>query len=241
MLISIREQSLVWGIRPKGVIHVGGHLGEERAEYKANGWGDVIWIEAQPSLVEHLESISSGSSDRVIEAAIWDSSGQELSLNVSTNSESSSLLDFGTHLKDHPEISFLTVIPVRTITLDDLDLPPTHDYLALDIQGVELRALKGFTNGLVNINWICTEINTKEVYKGCALIQEVDEYLESHGFRRKITRVTPFGWGDALYVRHDYVVEKKLNMITNLPIYYFSYLVLQVKSYLKAITKRISL
>jgi len=241
MLISIREQSRVWGVRPGGVIHVGGHLGEERKEYMANGWGDVVWIEAQPSLAEQLREITSGSGDRVIQAAIWDSSDQELSLHISTNSESTSLLDFGTHKQDHPEISFSEEIPIKTITLDALALPPTHDYLALDIQGAELRALKGFTNGLANIKWICTEFNSREVYKGCALIDELDEFLESQGFIRKITRVTPFGWGDALYVRHEHVTKKNLNMITKLPFFFLSYFWLQVKSYLKALLKRVSL
>jgi FkbM family methyltransferase len=241
MLISIREQSVVWGVRPKGVIHVGGHLGEEREEYKLNNWGNVVWIEAQPSLVEHLILITSGSGDRVIQAAIWDSPDKDLSLHISTNSESTSLLDFGTHKQDHPEIEFSMELPVKTITLEDLELPPTHDYLALDIQGVELRALKGFSNGLKNIKWICTEINTKEVYKECALIEDIDEFLNSHGFIRKVTRVTPFGWGDALYVRHEFVSGRNLNMITKLPIYYSGYVWLQIKSYLKAIKKRIFL
>lgn len=241
MLISIREQSLVWDVKPRGVIHVGGHLGEERADYKKYGWGEVVWIEAQPLLVEHLRAKTSGSGDIVIEAAIWDTSNQELSLHVSTNSESSSLLDFGTHAQDHPEISFVRDIPVKTKTLDDLNLPPTFDYLALDIQGVELRAIKGFKEGLTNINWICTEVNKREVYKGCALIDDVDKFLENHGFIRMITRLTPFGWGDALYVRREFLAKKKSYKKIKSSTYYFAYLWLQVKSYLKAINKRISL
>jgi FkbM family methyltransferase len=238
MLISIREQSSIWGVHPKGVIHVGGHLGEERTEYKANGWGDIVWIEAQPPLVSHLRLLSSGSKDQVIQAAIWDSSGEDLTLHISSNSESTSLLEFGTHTQDHPEISFSSELPVKTVTLDDLSLPSTYDYLALDIQGVELRAIKGFIYGLKNIKWICTEINKKEVYKDCALITDIDIFLESQGFSRQVTRFTPFGWGDALYVRNEYVARKNIHMILKLPFFYMSFAWLQLKSYLKAFKKR---
>ncbi|CAN2170380.1 Methyltransferase FkbM [Candidatus Nanopelagicaceae bacterium] len=238
MLISIREQSLVWGVRPKGIVHVGGHLGEENSEYKSNSWGQVIWIEAQPALAARLKEVTSQLGDRVIQAAIWDSSGEELTLHVSSNSESTSLLEFGTHSKVHPEIHFSAEIPVKTVTLDDLNLPENHDYLALDIQGVELRALKGFKKGLQNINWICTEINKKEVYKDCALIDEMDRFLDEYGFTRKVTRLTPFGWGDVLYIRRSHIPHLGVQATFKLPGFYISYVWLQVKSYLRAIQRK---
>lgn len=241
MLISIREQSLIWGVQPIGVIHVGGHRGEERIEYKRNRWGDIVWIEAQPSLANHLRALSEGSQDQVIQAAIWDTSDEDLVLHISSNSESTSLLNFGTHSDDHPEISVSEDLPVKTLKLDDLNLPSTHNYLALDIQGVELRALKGFINGLKHINWICTEVNKKEVYKNCARIEELDSFLNGHGFVRKVTRMTPFGWGDALYIRQEFIRPRNPDELMKFPIFYVSYSWLQLKSYLKALKKRVFL
>lgn len=206
MLISIREQSEVYGVHPTGVIHVGGHLGEEYSEYRKNQWRNILWIEAQPKLAKHLEKLVQGSGDRVINAAVWNSPGIRLDLHLASNSESSSLLDFGTHSLEHPEIVVTGELEVMTETLDRIvpkDLK--FDYLALDIQGAELRALQGFETGLERVNWICTEINKKEVYKGCAQVSELDNFLTARGFKRCATRMTSFGWGDALYIRSSQI------------------------------------
>jgi hypothetical protein len=46
----------------------------------------------------------------------------------------------------------------------------------------------------------------EELYEGCCLIDELDEYLKSFGFERKITKLWDdgaVGWGDALYIKND--------------------------------------
>ena len=72
----------------------------------------------------------------------------------------------------------------------------------LDIQGAELLALKGSNKILQSIKAIYTEINYDEIYKDCALIDELDEYLKKFNFKRVFT-TTPESeyWGDALYLR----------------------------------------
>jgi len=55
---------------------------------------------------------------------------------------------------------------------------------------------------LHNIKYIYTEVNTEQVYKDCAQLDEIDTFLKSHGFDRVKTRIyKQFGWGDALYMR----------------------------------------
>jgi hypothetical protein len=79
------------------------------------------------------------------------------------------------------------------------------DFINLDIQGSELEALKGAVKTLSTVNWVYTEVNRKEIYKSCPLIDEIDFFLKDQGFSRAATRWS-FGedWGDALYVRnHD--------------------------------------
>lgn len=239
MLISIREQSKIYGIRPTGVVHVGGHLGEEFSDYKNQKWGNVLWIEAQPNLAMHLEKLISGSGDRVINAAVWDSSGVRLKLHITSNSESSSLLEFGTHSLEHPDIVVTNELEVVTETLDHL-VPKNlqFDYLALDIQGVELKALQGFELGLGRVNWICAEVNNKEVYKGCAQITELDRFLSAHDFKRCATRMTSFGWGDAIYIRSSHIqrmtFKKRLNQIPFLA----NFVWLQFKTIAKQLMKK---
>ena len=71
----------------------------------------------------------------------------------------------------------------------------------LDIQGVELRALKSMEKYLQHVKYIYTEVNTEQVYKGCNLIGEIDEYLKQFGFGRVAQQTyKQFGWGDAFYI-----------------------------------------
>jgi hypothetical protein len=79
-----------------------------------------------------------------------------------------------------------------------------HDGLVMDVQGVELRVLKSLGSLLNNFKFVQSEVNLEELYEGCCLIDELDEYLKSFGFERKITKLWDdgaVGWGDALYIK----------------------------------------
>jgi hypothetical protein len=41
----------------------------------------------------------------------------------------------------------------------------------------------------------------EELYKGCALVEELDRYLAVYGLKRIRTHMTEFNWGDALYLK----------------------------------------
>ena len=43
------------------------------------------------------------------------------------------------------------------------------------------------------------EVNEKELYKGCALLPELDAYLLTNGFQRVLTNMTCHGW-ETLYI-----------------------------------------
>lgn len=78
-----------------------------------------------------------------------------------------------------------------------------HDGLVMDVQGVELRVLKSLGPLLSNFKFVQSEVNLEELYEGCCLIDELDEYLKGFGFERKITKLWDDGalkWGDALYI-----------------------------------------
>jgi hypothetical protein len=44
------------------------------------------------------------------------------------------------------------------------------------------------------------EVNEKELYKDCGLINDVDNFLSQYNFKRVLTKMTTHGWGDALYI-----------------------------------------
>ena len=52
------------------------------------------------------------------------------------------------------------------------------------------------------MQYIYTEVNIQEVYKGCNLIGELDDYLRRFGFERVAQQIyTDLGWGDAFYMK----------------------------------------
>lgn len=199
-----------WGVNPQTIVHVGAHNAEELEEYKLAGWGPVTWIEAQPQKAEQLLS-RIPSNHRLIEAAVWDVSGVDLNLNIMTNTESTSLLNLGTHSSEHPTVHLSHTIPVKTKTLGEiLANSPVPELIALDIQGVELRAMKGYGSLISEVKWIYCEVNKAELYKECCLISEIDEYLSQFGFKRVVTRWTTHKWGDALYENKNLVDSQKI-------------------------------
>jgi FkbM family methyltransferase len=201
MLISVNSLNNVWGVKPTGVLHVGAHEAEELDAYMRANWTPITWVEVQPLKLEILRRKLPKESNHIIEAAIWGTSGIELTLKITNNTESTSLLDLDTHTFRHPDVIVESIIKVTTTTLDDLRLPTEVDYLSLDIQGSELQALVGFQKGIKDVNWIYTEVNKEELYKGCAIVEEIDLFLTKEGFEREVTVWTKYGWGDALYVR----------------------------------------
>ncbi len=211
MLIDLQTICDRYGIRDTGVLHIGAHLAEERGAYRRCGFRRVLWIEANPELARNLEQAVAATPagfdrEAVITAAVFDTEGQELTFNITNNAQASSLLELGTHRTSYPDIRVEKTIRVHTRRVDALRAaqPGLFEGLAfvnLDIQGVELQALRGFGDLLPQVRWIYTEVNRDHVYKGNALIWELDRFLLDAGFVRRETRMKSANWGDALYVR----------------------------------------
>jgi FkbM family methyltransferase len=204
MLISVEELVRNWAIHPSGVVHVGAHLGEEANAYVGFNWVPVFWIEAQPELVKQLQERLPSQEHKVIQAAVWNVNDSVLNLHLASNSQSSSLLEFGSHSTDYPDIKFTDAIPVLTKRLDALISPKEMpNFINIDIQGVEMQAIEGLGDLIENLDYIFVEVNRREVYVNCTKVWELDEYLMRRDFKRVITRwYFKQGWGDALYIRN---------------------------------------
>jgi FkbM family methyltransferase len=208
VLIPVQVLKKYWGVNPQSIVHVGAHNAEELETYEKAGWGPVTWIEAQPQKIQELAK-RIPSHHRLIEAAIWDKEGMSLNLNVMTSTQSTSLLNLGTHATEHPTIQFSHSIPVKTKTLASiLDGSSAPELLALDIQGVELRALTGYGEKIADVKWIYCEVNKAELYEDCCLVYDIDSYLSRFYFRRAATRWTSHGWGDALYENTNLIKKR---------------------------------
>ncbi len=196
-----RVLTCFWGLKVKGLIHAGAHKGEEASVYSALGFGAVTWIEAIPKLAQELAQVIQPPST-VINAALWSRPNEKMTFNVTSAQGSSSLFDLGEVKDEYPTIVVMEQIEVVTETLDQLnDMASEKNLLVLDLQGAEYEALLGATETLKGIQYLITEVNRRELYKGIKLVADLDKLLSESNFIRVATRWTRHGWGEALYIR----------------------------------------
>ncbi len=205
MLIKFNDIVSKYG-KPSGIIHIGAHLMEERNDYISNGVNKIIWIEANPNIYSKIKSENGNGDEHTFNFAISDVDDKLVKLNITNNGQSSSILDLEKHKIHHPSIFVTESVEVVSKRMDTLISENNinildFDFINLDIQGAELLAIKGFGDLLLHIKYIYTEINTNSLYKNCALVWEIDEYLKEYGFQRVETNMTEFEWGDALYIK----------------------------------------
>ena len=189
---------------PRGIIHIGAHMREEKQAYVSNGVTDILWVEGNEKIYRNSLLYGVLETELFYNEVIADKDDEIFEFKVTNNGESSSILDLEKHKIYHPHIYVTETIAVKTKRFDtlvkenDVDVSK-YNFLNLDIQGAELLALKGFGDLLKGIDYIYTEVNETDIYKDCALIGEIDEYLSD--FERVETAMTEFKWGDALYRR----------------------------------------
>jgi FkbM family methyltransferase len=208
MLITFEEINAILmshKIQVTGSFHVGAHECEELGFYAQLGLHplDVVWIDAIPSKVQ--EATQRGIPN-VFNAVITDKDDEMVTFNVSNNGQSSSVLEFGTHSQEYPGIVYVDKLSQPSITIDTFFHRNKIDASKLnfwnfDIQGAELMALKGASGAIQHVDAMYLEINVKELYKNCGLVTEIDKFLAAYGFKRVLTKMTPHGWGDALYIK----------------------------------------
>lgn len=194
MLINYDTLIEKYNVKITGVIHIGGHLGEEIPLYKKQTNNihifeplEECYNQIDPTVNKY--NVALGSADQI------------LPFNVASNGESSSLLTPKTHLQEHTWVIFnrqQRMVQVRT--LDSYNIADCN-FLNLDVQGYELEVLKGGSRTLDTIDYIYTEINVRELYENCAQLEELDNFLQQYS--RVETNLTQHGWGDAFYVKKE--------------------------------------
>jgi len=206
MLIPFRQLAQRYGMKPKGVLHVGAHFGQEAPEYAAIGIQNMVFVEALPHIFEQLRKNMNSYMDALcFNACISDVDNEEVIFRISSNEgQSSSLLEFGVHAVEHPDVTFVDEVKLKTKRLDTLfkDFPLDCDFLNIDLQGAELMALKSMGSMLNDFKWLYIEVIKANVYVGCPLVEEIDEYVAQFGFRRvETTWCGSLRWGDAYFIK----------------------------------------
>ena len=134
-----------------------------------------------------------------------------MTFHETSNSESSSLLDLAKHAEIYPDIKVVNQRTVTTSRLDEISKldEAIFDFINLDLQGVELRALQSLGTKIEHVKWIYSEVNKAELYRDCNLVGDLDDYLNRIGFKRISTRwIRNGGWGDAIYFKSNLITYK---------------------------------
>ena len=188
----------------KGCIHIGAHEGQEYPLYKQLGISNLIFYEALPDNFAKLkQNVSNDFWVDIRNIALGNTNGT-IEMHLEDRGLSSSVLKPKHHLEQYPQIKFEKTETVQITRLDDEEFDRSiYNFINIDVQGYELEVFKGAEETLKHIDLILTEINKEEMYEGCALIGEMDEYMSERGFQRIATYWQQDGetWGDGLYLR----------------------------------------
>lgn len=208
MLIPFDQVYMYLAMRGKqlrGVLHVGAHECEEKEMYNKCEIEDsnIIWIDGNDTKIQEMKQKFPNA--RLFSALI-DEQEREVKFFITNNGQSSSILPLDTHKQHYPDIVVSEEQTKKTTTLkklleDNKIDPKDLNFWNLDIQGVELSALKGAGDYIQYADAIYSEVNVEHLYQGCALLPELDAFLKEKGFERVAMKLMPQGWGDALYIR----------------------------------------
>jgi len=241
LVIPDAEKWLDWGglarynainpVEPRGVLHVGAHLGGEVWAYHNMGLKTAVFIEANPEVFPGLEGTLANYRQYVAEnnltglekvVAVNCAASNEngtINFRITSSEQSSSILPLKIHSDIYPTIEETHQVEVVAKTLDtileELQINPADvNLINFDIQGAELLALQGATNLLKYVDAINTEVSYVELYEGCGLIDDMDDFLEQYGFVR-IATTTPYHrtWGDAFYIKRAVVTMSCLGSL----------------------------
>jgi FkbM family methyltransferase len=221
MLIDLHNLVSKYNIKFKGILHVGAHECEEIVYYDKYLQRDkVLWIDA---LVDKVALCKQRYSDILIENAVVSDVIETVVFHRSNNDQSSSILNLGIHKIHHPHIYYTNEFEVQTQLLSNILADAKYsninfNFINLDIQGAELKALRGMEQYLDNIDYIYTEVNEDYVYENCGLITELDDYLGKWGFVRKETQwCGNTKWGDAFYIKIKQIQDTPIKLSLCIP------------------------
>lgn len=209
MLFNFSSLLQKYKIKPKGIIQVGAHYGQEIEDFLRNDITNIICFEPCLEAFEKLK-INSINKALIFNFALGkDNKMVKMYIEKNNQGMSNSILKPVLHLNQYPHITFDSEINVKIKKLYDFieknnDLKiliNNYNFVCLDVQGFELEVLKGFQQTLKNIYYILCEVVRDELYENCSKVDEVDKYLRQFNFDRVETTWDGGIWGDALYIK----------------------------------------
>ena len=213
MLIERNVIKDVVGDNVTGVIHVGGHFGEEHDFYTEIDVDHVVYVEPHPETFRNLEE-KFGADENVtlLNFALGDidNVSKVMFCETANQGQSNSLLKPAGHTEMYPGIVFDEgSVTVQQRTLDSVvadGLIPSHvdfNLLNVDVQGYEMHVFRGASKTLDKFRWIISEFNLAEMYEGCSKLDDMNKLLSRHNFQPKHGVHFQHAWGDIFYERSE--------------------------------------
>jgi len=204
MLLNLSKLKQEYNMKVSGILHIGAHYGQEYEIYR-NLFGSVpimMWEASESNFKVLSDKLKDENNLILINSGIGSfECAVKLYKETANQGMSNSVLKPSFVTEQYPHIIFNEVEHIELYPLDRWETGPTYNFLNIDIQGFELHAFLGAKKTLQNVNYIIAEVNSAELYEGCARVEEIDWYLNRWGFRRAETDWTGHTWGDAFYIR----------------------------------------
>lgn len=204
MLLSLENLINKYNCKINGVVHIGGHHGEEHESYKKYNIQNIIYFEPMKSSFEILKNKVKDEAIVINKALGNDNKKVQMNVEKNNQGQSSSILNPKIHLQQYPWIQFTDKEEVEMIKLDDFEFNKNnYNFINIDVQGYELEVFKGAKNTLNNINYIVSEVNRAEVYEGCPHIKDLCDFLKEFNFELEEVVWAGETWGDAFFKKYE--------------------------------------
>lgn len=185
---AVRRQALLREFGVDLVLDVGAARGGYAGDLRAFGYtGRIISFEPLAAAFADLETTCAGDpSWTAVNVALGATSGRA-TINVASNSDSSSLLEMASAHRDAaPAIDITAQEEIEVARLDDLAptlLPPSRaPYLKLDTQGFERQVLDGGAATVAECVGLQLELSFVPLYEGGMLVDEAISHAYDLGF-----------------------------------------------------------
>lgn len=200
------------------VLDVGANKGQYARQLIRSGFrGRIVSFEPLPSALSKLQLNRWGFGNWQVEPFALGADNSTATLNVSGNSQSSSLRPMlPAHVEAAPSAAYVSTCEVNVRRLDDIFDQYCHAgencYMKLDVQGHEHCVIAGALESLPKITAIQMELSIEPLYEGEETWQQAIESMHKLGY--KLMLLTPgfrdqttgeMMQADGVFVRRDAV------------------------------------